>query len=79
ERLKEAFLRSPYAGRTPLRVEAPFQLVLAGRVGRGRIDAVYRDGEEGSEIGGASRYEGGDWKKHRGALRHPPLLPENRS
>ncbi|WEV25503.1 UvrD-helicase domain-containing protein [Streptomyces sp. 71268] len=42
EALKEAFNRTPYARRTPYRVEAPFQLTLAGRVVRGRIDAVYR-------------------------------------
>jgi len=40
--LKEAFRRSPYAQRTPYRVEAPFEIVLAGRLIRGRIDAVYR-------------------------------------
>ncbi|MBB5936812.1 ATP-dependent DNA helicase [Streptomyces zagrosensis] len=42
EALKEAFNRTPYARRTPHRIEAPFQLNLAGRVVRGRIDAVYR-------------------------------------
>ncbi|SEK29912.1 ATP-dependent DNA helicase [Streptacidiphilus jiangxiensis] len=41
-RLKEAFLRTEYAARTPYRIEEPFQLVLGGRVVRGRIDAVYR-------------------------------------
>ncbi|MFI9581428.1 UvrD-helicase domain-containing protein [Streptomyces sp. NPDC052236] len=40
--LKEAFERTPYAHRTPYRVEAPFQFTLAGRAIRGRIDAVYR-------------------------------------
>ncbi|MFG3050497.1 UvrD-helicase domain-containing protein [Kitasatospora sp. NPDC048239] len=65
ERLKEAFLRTPYADRTPYRVEAPFQLVLAGRVVRGRIDAVYREGDGRSESGGASRYEVVDWKTQR--------------
>ncbi|MEV7868013.1 ATP-dependent DNA helicase [Streptomyces sp. NPDC088124] len=40
--LKEAFERTPYARRTPYRVEAPFHLTLAGRMIRGRIDAVYR-------------------------------------
>lgn len=40
--LKEAFLRSPYADRTPYRVEVPVHLTLGGRVVRGRIDAVYR-------------------------------------
>ncbi|WP_073493107.1 ATP-dependent DNA helicase [Actinacidiphila paucisporea] len=43
--LKEAFLRSPYADRTPHRVEVPVHLTLGGRVVRGRIDAVYRDGD----------------------------------
>jgi DNA helicase-2/ATP-dependent DNA helicase PcrA len=50
ERLKQAFLRTPYATLTPHRVEAPFQLLLAGRVVRGRIDAVYRTGPDGYEV-----------------------------
>ncbi|MER5351203.1 ATP-dependent DNA helicase [Kitasatospora sp. NPDC002551] len=74
ERLKEAFLRTPYADREPLRVEAPFHLVLAGRVVRGRIDAVYRDGDDGSEFGGASRYEVVDWKTHREETADPLQL-----
>ncbi|MGV9265057.1 UvrD-helicase domain-containing protein [Kitasatospora sp. NPDC003701] len=74
ERLKEAFLRTPYAHRTPLRVEAPFQLVLAGRVVRGRIDAVYREGDDGSKTGGASRYEVVDWKTHREETADPLQL-----
>ncbi|MEV1045046.1 UvrD-helicase domain-containing protein [Streptomyces sp. NPDC049916] len=58
--LKEAFERTPYARRTPYRVETPFQITLAGRVVRGRIDAVYRSGET---------YEIVDWKttRHRTA------------
>ncbi|MER5892788.1 UvrD-helicase domain-containing protein [Streptomyces sp. NPDC001876] len=51
--LKEAFERSAYARRTPYRVETPFQITLAGRVIRGRIDAVYRTGDT---------YEIVDWK-----------------
>ncbi|WP_188308019.1 PD-(D/E)XK nuclease family protein, partial [Streptomyces sp. CBMA123] len=74
ERLKEAFLRTPYARRRPYRVEAPFQLVLAGRVVRGRIDAVYRDGDGVSESGGASRYEVVDWKTHREETADPLQL-----
>ncbi|HCA84419.1 MAG TPA: ATP-dependent DNA helicase, partial [Streptomyces sp.] len=58
--LKEAFDRTPYARRTPHRVEAPFQITLAGRVIRGRIDAVYR--ERGPD--GVS-YEIVDWKTNR--------------
>ena len=58
--LKEAFLRTPYAHRTPYRVEAPFQLSLAGRTIRGRIDAVYR--EQGPD---GETFEVVDWKTHR--------------
>ncbi|WP_454333085.1 ATP-dependent helicase [Streptomyces glaucescens] len=57
EALKEAFERTEYARRTPHRVEAPFQITIAGRVVRGRIDAVYRDGE-----GAEATYEIVDWK-----------------
>ncbi|MFI1178417.1 UvrD-helicase domain-containing protein [Streptomyces sp. NPDC020799] len=58
--LKEAFERTPYAHRTPYRVEAPVQLTLSGRVIRGRIDAVYRErGPEGDT------YEIVDWKTSR--------------
>lgn len=61
--LKEAFERTPYAHRTPHRVEVPFQLTLAGRVVRGRIDAVYR--EAGPGAGAGDRYEIVDWKTQR--------------
>ncbi|MFD7433530.1 UvrD-helicase domain-containing protein [Streptomyces sp. NPDC059861] len=61
EALKEAFERTEYAHRTPYRVEAPFQLAIAGRVVRGRIDAVYRDGD-----GEGTTYEIVDWKTGRG-------------
>ncbi|KRV47103.1 ATP-dependent DNA helicase [Wenjunlia vitaminophila] len=64
--LKEAFLRTPYAERTPYRVEAPFQVMLAGRVVRGRIDAVYRHDGGGYEIV--------DWKTNRGHTADPLQL-----
>ncbi len=69
-RLKEAFLRSEYAHRTPYRVEVPFQLRLGGRMVRGRIDAVYRtpDGAEGV------RYEVVDWKTNRQETADPLQL-----
>ncbi|MGL5825944.1 MAG: ATP-dependent helicase [Nocardioides sp.] len=38
-----AFETGPFADRLPRAVEAPFALVLAGQVVRGRIDAVYGD------------------------------------
>ncbi|MFE1414746.1 UvrD-helicase domain-containing protein [Streptomyces sp. NPDC058746] len=55
--LKAAFERSEYADRPPHRMEAPVQLTLAGRVIRGRIDAVYRTDGGGWEIV--------DWKTGR--------------
>jgi len=41
----EAFERGPFAERSPLATEAPFALVLAGQVIRGRIDAVYAEAD----------------------------------
>ncbi|WP_413807312.1 UvrD-helicase domain-containing protein [Streptomyces sp. OE57] len=61
--LKEAFARTPYARRTPYRVEVPVQLTLAGRTVRGRIDAVYRESGTGPDDG--PRYEIVDWKTGR--------------
>ncbi|MET7857229.1 ATP-dependent DNA helicase [Streptomyces sp. NPDC005318] len=58
--LKEAFERTPYAHRTPYRVETPFRITLAGRVIRGRIDAVFRN--EGPD---GDTYEIVDWKTTR--------------
>jgi len=54
--LIEQFDDGPYATRVPYAVEAPFTLRIAGQVMRGRIDAVYRDGD---------RYEVVDWKTSR--------------
>ncbi|WP_055492441.1 ATP-dependent DNA helicase [Streptomyces sp. TP-A0356] len=69
EALKDAFERTPYAHRTPYRVEAPFQLSIAGRVVRGRIDAVYRaDDPDGTA------YEIVDWKTSRSRTGDPLQL-----
>ncbi|HET6858103.1 MAG TPA: 3'-5' exonuclease, partial [Streptomyces sp.] len=65
--LKEAFEHTPYAHRTPHRIEAPFHLTLAGRVVRGRIDAVYRDDDTGA-------YEIVDWKTSRTRTADPLQL-----
>lgn len=67
--LKEAFERTEYAHRTPHRVEAPFQLSLAGRVVRGRIDAVYKNGD-----GDEATYEIVDWKTSRTRTADPLQL-----
>ncbi|MER7506730.1 UvrD-helicase domain-containing protein [Streptomyces lavendulae] len=64
--LKAAFERSEYAERTPYRMEAPVQLTLAGRVIRGRIDAVYKN-PDGS-------YEVVDWKTGRTTQADPLQL-----
>jgi DNA helicase II / ATP-dependent DNA helicase PcrA len=57
--LQEAFLASPWASLRPHAVEAPFALPLAGRVVRGRIDAVYDLGD--------GRWKVVDWKTGREA------------
>ncbi|MFD7247413.1 UvrD-helicase domain-containing protein [Streptomyces massasporeus] len=69
ESLKEAFEQTEYAHRTPYRVEAPFQLALAGRVVRGRIDAVYKVGD-----GEDATYEIVDWKTNRARTADPLQL-----
>ncbi len=69
EALKDAFERTEYAQRTPYRVEAPFQLTIAGRVVRGRIDAVYKEGD-----GDGATYEIVDWKTNRTRTADPLQL-----
>jgi DNA helicase-2/ATP-dependent DNA helicase PcrA len=69
EALKAAFERTEYAHRTPHRVEAPFQLAVAGRVVRGRIDAVYKEGD-----GTTATYEIVDWKTNRSRTADPLQL-----
>ncbi len=64
--LKEAFLRSEYADREPYRIEAPFQILVAGQIVRGRIDAVYRDPDGSFEVV--------DWKTNRAADADPLQL-----
>ena len=45
EDLKAAWLKSSFANRTPARVEVPFETTIAGVLIRGRIDAIYADGD----------------------------------
>jgi DNA helicase II / ATP-dependent DNA helicase PcrA len=61
--LQAAFAVSPWAARTPIDVEVPFDMAIGGRVVRGRIDAVFAD-----EDGGATVV---DWKTGE-----PPDTPE---
>lgn len=60
-----AFEQGPFADRVPAAVEAPFALVLAGQVVRGRIDAVYPDGPGFLVV---------DWKTGRGQGADPLQL-----
>ena len=45
EDLKAAWLKSEFAHRTPVRVEVPFETTIGGVLIRGRIDAIYSDGD----------------------------------
>jgi DNA helicase-2/ATP-dependent DNA helicase PcrA len=65
EELIATFEAGPFATRTPHQVEAPFALVLAGQVVRGRIDAVYVDGNDHLVV---------DWKTNRQATADPLQL-----
>jgi DNA helicase-2/ATP-dependent DNA helicase PcrA len=61
--LQAAFAVSPWAARTPIEVEVPFDMVIGGRVVRGRIDAVFADDDGGATVV--------DWKTG-----DPPGTPE---
>jgi DNA helicase II / ATP-dependent DNA helicase PcrA len=54
----------------PYAVEAPFALVLAGQVVRGRIDAVYRDDPPGSDST-VGDWLVVDWKTNRAPTSDP--------
>jgi DNA helicase II / ATP-dependent DNA helicase PcrA len=61
--LQEAFLASPWAARTPVDVEVPFERAIGSTVVRGRIDAVFADPDGGATVV--------DWKTGE-----PPQGPE---
>jgi DNA helicase-2/ATP-dependent DNA helicase PcrA len=48
--LQAAFMAAPWAARTPVDVEVPFEMVIGGRVIRGRIDAVFADPDGGVTV-----------------------------
>jgi DNA helicase-2/ATP-dependent DNA helicase PcrA len=60
--LQAAFMASPWAARTPVDVEVPFDMVIGGTVVRGRIDAVFSDQDGATVV---------DWKTG-----DPPDTPE---
>jgi DNA helicase-2/ATP-dependent DNA helicase PcrA len=61
--LQAAFAVSPWAARTPVDVEVPFDMVIGGRVVRGRIDAIFAEDDGGTTVV--------DWKTGE-----PPDTPE---
>ena len=63
EELQSAFAVSPWAARTPIEVEVPFDMVIGETVVRGRIDAVFADPDGGVTVV--------DWKTGE-----PPSTPE---
>ena len=48
--LQAAFLASPWADRSPVEVEAPFELTVAGVLVRGRVDAVFATAGGGVDV-----------------------------
>ena len=66
--LCDAFASGQFGGTIPYAIEAPFSLGLAGRLVRGRIDAVYRvDPEPGAGV----RFLVVDWKTSAGETADP--------
>ena len=63
------FEKGEFADRTPVAVEPPFALVLAGQVVRGRIDAVYAE-----DVDGAEGFLVVDWKTNRARTADPLQL-----
>ena len=63
------FEKGEFADRTPVAVEPPFALVLAGQVVRGRIDAVYAE-----DVDGADGFLVVDWKTNRAQTADPLQL-----
>jgi DNA helicase II / ATP-dependent DNA helicase PcrA len=56
------FLAGRFGQTVPYAIEAPFTLLLSGRLVRGRIDAVYRPSDEGPD---GCPFQVVDWKTNR--------------
>lgn len=48
--LQAAFVESPWAARTPVAVEVPFEMPIGDTLVRGRIDAVFADPDGGATV-----------------------------
>lgn len=66
DQLRAGFEASPWAAALPVAVEAPFTLVLGGRLIRGRIDAVFTAAD--------GRHQVVDWKTGSAAAADPLQL-----
>ena len=69
--MKEAFERLEYAQRTPAGMEVPFSLSIAGRLIRGRIDAVFPAGPDAPD---GQLWEVVDWKTSKHDVADPLQL-----
>ena len=69
--MKEAFEQLEYAQRTPAGLEVPFSLAIAGRLIRGRIDAVFPAGPDAPP---GQLWEVVDWKTSKQDLADPLQL-----
>jgi DNA helicase-2/ATP-dependent DNA helicase PcrA len=63
DELRAAFEASQWAQRAPAEVEVPFEMTVAGRIVRGRMDAVFR--EAAADADGGERWIVVDWKTGR--------------
>ncbi len=73
--LCRAFAAGGYGHRVPYAVEAPFSLVVGGRLVRGRIDAVYEIAPDPTADGpGPFRFQVVDWKTGRADSADPLQL-----
>jgi DNA helicase-2/ATP-dependent DNA helicase PcrA len=70
--LCEAFAAGRFGSAMPYAIEAPFSIWMAGRLIRGRIDAVYQ--QPASPAGGAAGFQVVDWKTGRSDTADPLQL-----
>jgi ATP-dependent DNA helicase UvrD/PcrA len=70
--LCEAFAAGRFGSTVPYAIEAPFSIVIGGRLIRGRIDAVYRQSTQAGS--GAAQFQVVDWKTGRAETADPLQL-----
>jgi DNA helicase-2/ATP-dependent DNA helicase PcrA len=70
--LCEAFAAGRFGSTVPYAIEAPFSIVIGGRLIRGRIDAVYR--KPTPHASGGSQFQVVDWKTGRAETADPLQL-----